>query len=192
MNRNLSSKIGYRLKSNPLQYFGDQILAEIQGFEGHASPKPSKEMTMQPTATAKPATAAPATPSTPKPGAFGALMSRIQTCLTSITPSAEQLPSVPAVIAEGRSRDSYPASLVAMLPPIPESLLPALTTDIQSLQSDARANTTIPRIFTLYHGILVAQDEVNLAGEQAHLRALLSAFNWYMDGWTDASRTELR
>ena len=192
MNRNLSSKIGYRLKSNPLHYFGDQILAEIQAFEGPtAQPHSQKELTMKPTLV-KPATATPAAPSTSKPGAFGALLSRIQKCLSSITPTPEQLPTITPVIPQAKSRDAYPASLIQQLVPIPESYLTSLATDTQRMQSDARANQVIPSLLNKHQELLLIEDQNSLTGEQTKLRALLSEFGWYLDGWIDASRTELR
>ena len=107
-------------------------------------------------------------------------------------PTPEQLPTVAPVIPQAKSRDAYPRALIDVLPRIPESLLSSLTTDIQRMQADGRANQTIPNIFKRYGEILVVEDETALSGEQARLYALLSEFGWYIDGWTDASRTELR
>ena len=189
MHRHLSQKVGYRLKSDPLHYFGDQILAEINSFEGPASqPQTTKVMTMKP-ATAKPTAAAPATPSN-APGAFGKLMAKITTCLSVI--SGAELPTIEPVIPQVKSRDAYPPPLIAQLPAIPESRLASLTTDAQRMQADGRANQTIPNIFKRHGELLIVEDETALSGEQAKLHALLSEFGWYLDGWTDNTRSELR
>ena len=107
-------------------------------------------------------------------------------------PTPEQLPTVAPVIPQSKSRDAYPRDLIGMLPAIPESRLSSLTTDIQRMQADGRANQTIPNIFKRFGELLVVEDETALSGEQAKLHALLSEFGWYLDGWKDASRSELR
>ena len=102
------------------------------------------------------------------------------------------LPTIPAPVAKIISRSAYPAGLAPRIEPIPEYRLDALANDVQRMQCDARANSDIPSIFRKYQCILTPEDQASLSGEQAKLRALLSAFGWWLDGWTDATRTELR
>ena len=189
MNRTLSSKVNYTHRQTGFDALGDAIASAIHAENKSLSqPQTTKVMTMKP-ATAKPTAAAPASSPT-APGAFGKLMAKITTCLSVI--SGAELPTIEPVIPQVKSRDAYPPPLIAQLPAIPESRLASLTTDAQRMQADGRANQTIPNIFKRHGELLIVEDETALSGEQAKLHALLSEFGWYLDGWTDNTRSELR
>ena len=176
MSRHLSENVAYRHRRDGFAVVGYSIARAIKS-EDHMQQK-AKDTPMK------------------NVSSLSAIVSKIDHALAidskPSAPTPEELPVISPVIPVGPSRESYPPELVAMLPVIPESRLDALSNNTQRLQADARANQVIPRIFSRWSDVLTVEDSVALSGEQTKLRSLLSAFGWFLDGFTDASRTELR